>query len=158
METQMLPDSKRLFVDHMTLLGLKPTSTQISLYGSFPSKRGYVWTGKHDEERFDAVFLTAFSQAFQREGEDAPNRVYLLIPPTSRDWVLVQVKRLTKVIFGRCKERKAVDRAKELGKLFSYMMVGGRVHQMGIEPSRWSAYGFSSSDLVPEWVSKGLLV
>jgi hypothetical protein len=156
-EMKMLPTGKKLFLDHFKLLGKMPTPAQIALYQAFPSKRGFSWT-ENNEEQFEAVFLEAFVQTFQDEGEDGPHKVYLLVSNQSNVWVSVQVKRITKVIFDICKKKKDVNRARQLGRLFQHMMVGSRVHQMGIEPDRWAVYGFSNQDRIPEWVSAALLV
>jgi len=157
MEMKMIPTGKELYLCHCKLLGKKPTPAQIALYREFPTKRGFSWAD-HNEEQFEAVFLSALAQTFQGEDETRPHKVYLLVSNSSHEWVSAQVKQLVKAVFDICKQKKDATRARQMGILLRHMMIGSRVHQMGVEPARWAVYGFSLQDRLPEWVSTALLV
>jgi hypothetical protein len=137
---------------HVTLLGQEPDEDQRRLYDAFPASLGYS-DRTLNEKRFEAVVLLAM--ALTRWS----NRVLLLAPPSQEKWVLEKFDAVVDLLFKRCAQMGGdrVNVAKRYEEMFKRIFIAGKLLQMPEEPAQWVAFGFSTDDVLPEWMPRRLL-
>jgi len=140
---------------HETLLGDEPGNEHYALYGAYPAHRGFS-DRRTVIARFEATFVLALTQTFPL-GSGSMHRSMFFVAAPTEDWAVKQMNRIAKVIFGRFKQEGNVHGAKFVGDAFNHLMMGKYALQVTEEPERWAAFGFRTTDPVPEWMRKSLL-
>jgi len=143
--------------------GREPTALQARLYEGFPGVLGFSSQDKIPEQ-LEAVAMLGIAQTWQQEGEEAPNKVFFLVPnATSMLWCLEVLKTMAKDFFQTVKERPVpkdtkIKVAKTVGDLFNHLQIGIPRDAEG-PPERWVAFGYLHTDAAqPSWIRSRLLV
>lgn len=153
---------EKLLSRHRLLLAREPTGEQLNLYRAYPEKVGFMapdgLTATQEEMLFEAVFVAAFGQTFRDHAAHTSPTVYLFVPPALSEWTRKSIDRITRTIFGVCREQKAVEKARHLGELLGHVYVGSHVTSTTIMPDHWGAYGYREPDGAPKWLTERLMV
>lgn len=149
-------NSEDILKTHRILMGYEPTANQSLIYNAFPKHRG-AFGPAQNEEVFQAVSIMALVQTYTKKTQAEPFQVFLLIPSSHERWAVDQLQILSKSIFERLREQKAVAAAKAIGKSFKAILMGSKVLTITEAPPRWASYGFPKDAYVPEWLREALL-
>lgn len=151
---------------HRGWLGIDPERTpkefqvspqQAHLYGAFPKARGFFYpdgpriSEAHDRELLLGTLILALAQIRPNSGHP----VFLVIPKVHTEWVTDQMKGVVRYIL---RTRKGTPGGNDLvADLFNRIYLCTNPFLMAAEPARWTAFGIQKSDILPSWLTEGLI-
>lgn len=138
-----------LLVLHKLTFNKSPSTLQSQLYGQFPERRGFLYKDRNLEE-FQASFILSLAQVTQENKNLDP--VYFFIPKADREWMESQIRLYVKQLLTSL---PTSERRLQYSDRLRLLLLGHQVHQVPEEPSRWAAYGFTST-IVPSWMANRL--
>jgi hypothetical protein len=137
---------------HERLLGIPPTTAQISLY-LHGQARGWR-DGCPNPERLLGVFMLALHQSLPVDGQSF-QRTFLILPQAQEPWATERIRALVRHVLSRHASTPPVYNL--VCRAVGSVWFATRALQMD-EPARWSAFGFGPDCPVPSWLQTRLLV
>jgi hypothetical protein len=142
---------------HKSLLGVDPTTLQVSLYSS--GKHGYS-DGARNVERFTASLVLGLHMTFSEETRAFHDTMFI-VPKRLESFA---VETTNGIVQGIKQSRAGLPAAVKnsggrlITEAFRHLHIGSRVLRIAESPERWAAFGFRVEDVIPAWLRDDLLL